>query len=70
MCRRHWFALPRKLRNRVWAAYRPGQCDDWNISRAYSEAAKACVRFIAEKEGIEPDLKVYEFLEPKRRHED
>lgn len=24
-CKPHWFALPRKLRNRIWAAYRPGQ---------------------------------------------
>lgn len=64
MCRSHWFSLPKRLRDRIWATYRPGQCDDWNISQAYSEAAKECVRFIAAKEGREPDVSVYEWLEP------
>lgn len=64
MCRRHWFSLPRAMRNRIWATYRQGQCDDWNISQAYSDAAKAAVTFIAQKEGRVPDLRVYELLEP------
>lgn len=66
MCRAHWFSLPRALRSRIWATYRPGQCDDWNISHAYAEAAKACVRYIAEKEGKEPDVRIYEMLDPER----
>ena len=24
-CRAHWYALPQRLRNRIWATYRPGQ---------------------------------------------
>lgn len=67
MCRSHWFSLPKRMRDAIWRTYRPGQCDDWNISREYSEAAKAAVRFIAAKEGREPDVSVYEMLEPKER---
>ena len=29
-CPRHWFMAPKPLRDRVWATYRPGQCDDKN----------------------------------------
>lgn len=65
MCRRHWFMLPKRLRDKIWRHYREGQCDDWQITKAYSEAAKECVRFIAAKEGIEPDVKLYEILEPE-----
>lgn len=25
MCRQHWFMIPRQLRDRIWAAYQPGQ---------------------------------------------
>lgn len=66
MCKRHWFQLPKSLRDRVWATYRPGQCDDWQISHEYAEAAKAAVIFVAEKEGKEPDTSVYDMLDPKR----
>ncbi len=24
-CKKHWFKLPKRLRNRVWATYKPGQ---------------------------------------------
>jgi len=65
MCRPHWFSLPKSLRDRIWATYRPGQCDDWAISHAYAEAARACVRFIAAKEGREPDTSVYDLLDPE-----
>jgi hypothetical protein len=64
MCKRHWFSLPKYLRDRIWKSYRPGQCEDWEISKEYSEAAKACVIFIANKEGVEPDIRLYEVLEP------
>ena len=67
MCKPHWFALPKPMRDAIWSTYRDGQCDDWRISQAYSEAAKAAVRFIAAKEGVAPDVSVYEWLEPARR---
>lgn len=24
-CRKHWFSLPKQLRDEIWATYRPGQ---------------------------------------------
>lgn len=64
MCKFHWFILPKRMRDRIWRTYRIGQCDDWNISKEYSEIAKECIRFIAKEEGKEPDLRIYELLEP------
>lgn len=64
MCRRHWFMLPRSMRGEIWRTYRRGQCDDWQISHAYAEAARAAVRFIAAKEGVKPDVRVYDMLDP------
>ena len=64
MCRRHWFSLPSRMRARIWATYRQGQCDDWQISNAYAEAARDAVRFVAAKEGREADTRVYDLLEP------
>lgn len=63
MCRKHWFSLPKKLRDQVWATYRQGQCEDWAISHAYADAARAAVRFIAGKEGREPDTSIYDLLD-------
>lgn len=34
-CRTHWFKLPKELRARVWAAYRPGQEIDKCPSQEY-----------------------------------
>jgi hypothetical protein len=65
MCKRHWFTLPRELRRKIWATYRDGQCDDWNISKEYAQAAIECVTYIAKLEGITPDVKLYEMLAPK-----
>jgi len=64
-CRKHWFSLPKAMRDRIWATYRPGQCDDWEIRHEYAEAARAAVRYLAEKDGVEPDTKVYDMLDPK-----
>ena len=38
-CKVHWFKLPRSLRNRVWAAYRPGQENDLQPSEDYFQVA-------------------------------
>ncbi len=66
MCKRHWFMLPKALRDEVWKTYRPGQCDDWNISHAYANAARDAVRYIACKEGTKADTSVYDMLDPER----
>jgi hypothetical protein len=69
MCRRHWFTVPQTLRNRVWATYRNGQCDDRNPSAAYCEAAKAAVITVAKVEGREvddrtPEVALYDMFKP------
>lgn len=70
MCKRHWFMVPREIRNRVWSTYRDGQCDDWDITNAYANAARAAVRAVAERENrteaeIAKACRVYDVLEPK-----
>ena len=46
-CRGHWFRVPRKIQRAVWAAYRPGQCDDKNPSVSWHEAADAAIGYVA-----------------------
>lgn len=65
VCRRHWFSLPKAMRDRIWATYRPGQCDDWQPSAAYCDAATEAVKFLAAKEGIEPDVELYRVFRPE-----
>lgn len=62
MCKRHWFSLPKKLRDNIWRTYRPGQCDDMSPSEEYCLAAKECVEFLAKKEGREPDTALYDMF--------
>lgn len=50
------------LRDRIWRAYRPGQCDDMRPSREYCEAAKAAVIAVAGREGRTPDTKLYDLF--------
>jgi hypothetical protein len=45
-CRRHWFMLPKSLRDQIWATYRPGQEEDMEPSPAYLEAAEAVQEWI------------------------
>lgn len=62
MCKKHWFSLPKYLRNRIWDTYREGQCDDMNPSKEYCLAAKECLEFLAQKEKIQADTKLYDFF--------
>ena len=48
------------LPDRIWEHYREGQCDDWQPSREYLEAAREAVIVVAEKEGIKPDTELYD----------
>lgn len=71
MCKKHWFSLSKRLRTLIWATYRPGQCDDWNISHQYATVAQEAVREVAVKEGRTEDeinaaCRVYRMLDPKR----
>ena len=47
MCRAHWFALPKRLRDPIRAAYRPGQEVDFDPSDAYMDAPIAVRDWIA-----------------------
>lgn len=66
MCKRHWFMLPKLMRDEIWRTYRAGQCDDWNISNQYADAARKAVIYIANKEGVTPGISVYDMLDPER----
>lgn len=46
-CNKHWFALPKDIRNAIWKAFRPGQEVDMRPSAAYIAAAKAAQDWIA-----------------------
>lgn len=39
-CREHWYRLPQHLRNRIWAAFHPGQEETGTPSREYVEVAR------------------------------
>lgn len=45
-CRKHWFALPINLRNKIWAAFRPGQEKDMNPSQEYLAVANEVQHWI------------------------
>jgi hypothetical protein len=59
-CKKHWFALPKVLRDKIWATYRPGQEVTMAPSDAYVEAAIEVQRWIANyrascgKKGLRP----------------
>ena len=59
-CRKHWFMVPKPIRDRIWRTYRVGQCDDMNPSRGYLLAAKEAVVAVAKKEGREPNTTLYD----------
>jgi hypothetical protein len=48
-CRQHWFALPRELRDRIWATFRPGQEESGAPSLAYLAAARDVQEWIAKR---------------------
>jgi hypothetical protein len=47
-CTFHWYKLPKHLRDRVWATYRPGQEVDFNPSENYVKVARQIQTWIAE----------------------
>lgn len=49
-CKRHWFTLPKELRDRVWAAYRPGQEVTLTPSREYLQVADEVQRWALDYE--------------------
>jgi hypothetical protein len=49
-CRGHWFALPAKLRAKVWATFRPGQEVNGTPSEAYMKVANEVQAWIRVRE--------------------
>lgn len=49
-CKAHWFALPKPLRDRIWATYRPGQEINMTPSSEYLAAAAAVQAWIAQRQ--------------------
>jgi hypothetical protein len=49
-CSQHWFALPKLLRDKIWAHYRPGQELSKTPSAGYILAAKEVQAWIAANE--------------------
>jgi hypothetical protein len=47
-CKLHWFKLPKRLRDRIWQTYQPGQEITKDPSRQYLAAARAVQAWIAE----------------------
>lgn len=54
MCLKHWRMVPRDIQRQVWAHYRPGQCDDKQFSKAWSDAADAAILAVYRKEKPTP----------------
>ena len=61
MCGPHWRLVPRVIQRAVWAAYRPGQCDDKHPSKEWHQAADAAIGYVARAEG--KPLKLIESIE-------
>lgn len=46
-CKKHWMSLPKRLRDPIWANFRPGQEHDKRPSPEYIAAAQEIQRWIA-----------------------
>lgn len=49
-CKAHWFALPKHLRDRIWATYRAGQEIDKRPSDSYLDAARSVQEWIRQSQ--------------------
>jgi hypothetical protein len=47
-CRSHWYALPKPIRDRIWATYSPGQESRGDQSPEYMEALQDVMRWAKE----------------------
>jgi hypothetical protein len=52
MCRLHWYMIPKKDRDLVWALYQPGQEITKTPTMEYLVHADHCIDAVAKKEGI------------------
>lgn len=52
MCYKHWRMVPKDIQQKVWRYYRPGQCDDMNISKEWLSAADEAIAAVKQKENL------------------
>lgn len=52
-CREHWFRLPTRLRDAIWAAYRPGQEVEGDPSEGYLQVVREVREWIAKNGGAD-----------------
>lgn len=52
MCKRHWFMVPKKLRDEVWETYVPGQEITKNPSGEYIDVAHRAIAAVEAREGF------------------
>ena len=50
MCKRHWYMLPKVLRDEIWRTYRPGQERNKNPSAEYMAAFAKSTAYIQQRE--------------------
>lgn len=53
-CREHWFALPKELRDRIWATFEPGQEETGHPSEDYLDVAVDVQRWIRDNGAAAP----------------
>ena len=62
-CRKHWFRLPKELRDLIWATYEPGQEVTKTPSLEYLAAAgeveEWCLGWIERNEGPVEELELF-----------
>jgi capsular polysaccharide biosynthesis protein len=53
MCKRHWYRLPKRMRDKVWELYVPGQEVTKTPSPEYLAHTAECIRFVWARERAE-----------------
>lgn len=53
MCRRHWYMVPKALRDAVWAAYVPGQENRKDPTSRYLVIAETAISYVAMHEYLQ-----------------
>lgn len=53
MCKKHWYKLPKHMRDGIWARYRPGQEIDKRPTIDYINYADMCIKWLYKKQNKE-----------------
>jgi hypothetical protein len=57
MCRRHWFMLPKPMRDAVWREYNPGQEQgDAPVTGDYCKVTDEAIKWLFEQESKQGEL--------------